>query len=258
MDPNQYNQIAWDRIAKDQRQWFVPPTPERIAAAGRGEILIRLTATKNVPADWFGPVEKLANLKVLCLAAGGGHQGPLLAAAGADVTVVDFSEGQLEIDRQVASEHDLTLKTLQRDMRDLGDIGPFDMIINPCSVNFCDQVERVWQEAFRVLSPGGVFMAGLINPINYLFDDEEMLSGKFVVKNSIPFHSNSAELIDVQDEDVPPVPAEFGHSLEQLISGQLKAGFLLTDFYEDRWGAGDLLSERISVFMATRCIKPGK
>ncbi len=76
MDPNQYNQIAWDRIAKDQRQWFVPPTPERIAAAGRGEILIRLTATKNVPADWFGPVEKLGNLKVLCLAGGDGHQGP--------------------------------------------------------------------------------------------------------------------------------------------------------------------------------------
>ena len=44
-----------------------------------------------MPADWFGD---LAGAPVLCLASGGGQQGPLLAAAGARVTVFDnFSTG---------------------------------------------------------------------------------------------------------------------------------------------------------------------
>jgi len=38
---------------------------------------------------------------VLRLASGGGQQGPILAAAGADVTVLDFSKSQLEQDALV-------------------------------------------------------------------------------------------------------------------------------------------------------------
>ena len=41
---------------------------------------------------------------LLCLAAGGGRQGPLYAAAGAIVTVVDISPAMLEIDRQIAEQ----------------------------------------------------------------------------------------------------------------------------------------------------------
>ena len=37
----------------------------------------------------------MKGLKVLCLASGGGQQGPILAAIGADVTVFDNSQGQL-------------------------------------------------------------------------------------------------------------------------------------------------------------------
>ena len=47
--------------------------------------------------------------RVLCLAAGGGRHGPLLAAAGADVTVVDLSPAMLEVDRRVAASRGLTL-----------------------------------------------------------------------------------------------------------------------------------------------------
>ena len=42
--------------------------------------------------------EKLDEKKILCLASGGGQQGPILAATGADVTVFDNSTKQLEKD----------------------------------------------------------------------------------------------------------------------------------------------------------------
>ena len=39
---------------------------------------------------------KLAGLRVLCLAAGGGWHGPLFASLGAEVTVVDISGEMIE------------------------------------------------------------------------------------------------------------------------------------------------------------------
>ena len=52
-------------------------------------------------------------------------------------------------------------------------------------------------------------------------------------------------------------PIEFSHTLEEQIGGQTKAGFIITDFYEDRQSNN---SEPIAAYMATciatRAIKP--
>ena len=46
--------------------------------------------------------KSVVGLDVLCLASGGGWQSILYASAGARVTVVDLSEGMLELDQQEA------------------------------------------------------------------------------------------------------------------------------------------------------------
>ena len=99
-----YNRQAWDRQVERGNRWTVPVGPEAIARARRGDWSIVLTPTKPVPADWFPP---LAGLDVLCLAGGGGQQGPILAAAGARVTVFDNSPKQLAQDRLVADREGL-------------------------------------------------------------------------------------------------------------------------------------------------------
>ena len=70
---------------------------------------------------------------MLCLASGGGQQGPILAAAGAEVTVFDASEKQLAQDRLVAEREGLSLTTVQGDMADLScfDDESFDFIFHP-------------------------------------------------------------------------------------------------------------------------------
>jgi 2-polyprenyl-3-methyl-5-hydroxy-6-metoxy-1,4-benzoquinol methylase len=109
-----YNRRAWDRQVGRGNRWTVPVGPEKVARARSGDWRMILTTTKPVTADWFPPLQ---GLDVLCLAGGGGHQGPILAAAGANVTVLDNSPEQLAQDRLVAEREGLVIETVRGDMR---------------------------------------------------------------------------------------------------------------------------------------------
>ncbi|WP_201743708.1 class I SAM-dependent methyltransferase [Roseiconus nitratireducens] len=254
MDSTDFNRTAWDNIAAQGRKWFTPASGAEIEAARSGEFSIRLTACKPIPAGWLGSVR---GRRVLALAAGGGHQGPLLAAAGADVTVVDFSAGQLAIDRQLATEHSLPLETVLADMADLSSIpdASFDMVVNPCSVNFVADARPVWREAARVLRAGGVLLTGVMLPVNFLFDAVQRDRGKLKIRFSIPYSDLQLPPEERDRTLGPQRPIDFGHSLSDLLGGQLDAGFQLTDLMEDRWGGKDVLSERTATFLATRAVK---
>ena len=253
MDFTEFNRDAWDNIAKSKR-WFDPVDQESIERARQGDWSIRLTGSKPIPQNWVGNV---AGKDVLCLAGGGGHQGPVLAAAGANVTVLDISDAQLEIDREVATANGLKLSTIVSDMgkMDALDGDSFDLIMNPCSVNFCKDVLPIWQEAYRVLRVGGELLAGMIQPVNYLFDAVSMDNGKFVVRHKIPYSDWDLPEPERSETIGPERPIDFGHTLSDLIGGQLRAGFLLVDLIEDRWGGDDPLSEFIATFVATRARK---
>jgi SAM-dependent methyltransferase len=254
LDPTQFNRDAWDKIATSRHRWFTPASGEQIEAAKRGDFRIRLTATKPIPEGWIGNVR---GKRILALAAGGGHQGPILAAAGAEVTVVDISEGQLAIDRRLAFEHDLAIETIRADMSDLGQIpaSRFELVINPCSVNFVGRVRPVWCEAARVLKPDGVLISGMIQPVHFLFDPVKRDRGKLKVRFRIPYSDLDLPADELEQTIGPERPIDFGHSLTDLVGGQLDAGMMLTDMMEDGWGGDDPLSDRIATFLATRAVK---
>ncbi len=155
MDIRKHNRTAWDNKVKKRDRWTVPDSSEIIKQARKGNWQIRLTPTIPVPEDWFPP---LKGLDVLCLASGGGQQGPVLSAAGANVTVLDNSPVQLERDRFVAERDYLVIRTVEGDMRDLSRFtdASFDLIFHPVSNTFVPDVRVVWKEAFRVVRKGGV------------------------------------------------------------------------------------------------------
>jgi len=43
--------------------------------------------------------------------------------------------------------------------------GSFDLLFHPVSNVFAEDVRPVWAECFRVLRPGGVLLAGFMNPL---------------------------------------------------------------------------------------------
>ena len=254
MDVASHNKKSWDQYVESGNPWTIPVTSEEVELARAGKWQILLTPTKPVPESWFPPLE---GVKVLCLASGGGQQGPILAAAGAIVTVLDNSPGQLARDREVADREGLSLTLVEGDMRDLSDFesGAFDLIINPVSNCFVPDLDQVWTEAARVLKIEGELLAGFVNPINYLFDGEKEKEGVFQIIHKQPYSDltsiSAADRITLYGEHSA---LEFGHSLEDQIGGQIKAGLLICGFYEDIT-PDEKISEYLPTFIATRSRK---
>jgi SAM-dependent methyltransferase len=234
----------------------VPVGPEVIEEARRGRWSVLLTEQKPTPRGWF-PAE-MRGLEVLCLASGGGQQGPTFAAAGARVTVLDNSPAQLAQDRLVAEREWLDLSLFEGDMADLSRFADesFDLVFHPVSNLFVPAVRPVWREAFRVLRRGGSLLAGFNNPAFYIFGSQDEGHDTLEVKYSLPF--SDLDSLDADERErvlASGAPIEFGHTLEDQIGGQLDAGFHLTGFYEDRH-RGMRLSEFMPTYVATRAFKP--
>ena len=79
------NQPAWDWLVESRNCWAVPVGSEAIAKARDGDWQLVLTPSLPVPASWF---PSLIDCPVPWLASAGGQQGPILAAAGANVIVL--------------------------------------------------------------------------------------------------------------------------------------------------------------------------
>jgi SAM-dependent methyltransferase len=234
----------------------VPVSAEEVAAARRGEWSIVLTPHKPVPRAWF---PDLRGIDLLGLASGGGQQGPILAAAGANVTVFDNSPAQLAQDRMVAERDGLEITTVQGDMADLSCFPPesFDLIFHACSNCFVPDVRRVWRETFRVLRSGGTLLSGFCDPVLFSVDPKLEREGIAQLKYTIP-HSDLTSLTDEERCRYTDFgePLCFGHTLEDQIGGQTDAGFLIAGFYGDRHVEGDVVSKYMPCFGATRAIKP--
>jgi SAM-dependent methyltransferase len=238
-------------------EWGIPISHADYVEAQEGKRGIFLTPTKTVPAEWFAPFLKegrLRGVKVLGLASGGGQQMPVLAALGASCSVLDYSTRQLESERLVAQREGYAINIVKADMakRLPFDDASFDLIVHPVSNCYVEDVYHVWNECFRVLKKGGVLLAGMSNGIDYLFDDVKP-GEPLVVVNKLPYNP-------LKNEDQYKKSAaidgsfQFSHTLEEQIGGQLKAGFRLTDLYEDRDRSGGI-SEYCPQYIATRAVK---
>ena len=255
MDIRAYNRDAWNRyVDGGESLWTQPVKPEIIAKARKGDFLILLTEQKPVPHEWFPP---LIGLDILCLASGGGQQGPVLAAAGANVTVFDNSPRQLDQDRFVAEREGLTnLTTVEGDMRDLSVFmdESFDFIFHPVSNLFIHEIRPVWREAFRVLRHGGTMLAGFVNPVLYIFDYEKAEQGLVEVKYKLPYAD--ADHPEIADKLIAEGDAlEYSHTLTEQLGGQMDAGFHIIDMYED-YQQHTAVSDYTPTYIATRALKP--
>lgn len=249
MDYTEINSKAVDRWIEDGWEWGVPISHEQFEDALNGKWSMVLTPNKPVPKEWY---PDLRGKKVLGLASGGGQQMPIFAACGAECTVLDYSEKQIESELSVAEREGYKINAVRADMtKPLPfENDSFDLIFHPVSNCFIEDVMHVWKECYRILKKDGRLMAGLDNGFNYLFDEENEKE----VKYRLPFNplKDEEQLKSLEKDDSG---IQFSHTLEEQIRGQLKAGFMLIDLYEDTNGQGILREYGVPTFWATLAVK---
>jgi malonyl-CoA O-methyltransferase len=157
-------------------------------------------------------VGDVRGLSVLDLGCGSGRHALPLAAAGATVVGVDFSEGMLaEARRKPGAEavrfvvHDLHLPL------PFGD-GEFDRVVSGLVLEHLRELEGFFAEARRVLKPGGRAVVSAMHPAMCLrgaqarFSDPA--SGQLVQPGSVP------------------------HSIGAFVMAAVRGGFRLSDVVE--------------------------
>lgn len=260
MNIAEYNRNAWNLQSLEGCRWSTPYPDAVIEKAKSGGWSVTLTPNKPVPSSWFPAYPDLRGIKILALASGGGQQVPVFAAAGAEVISFDASDIQLEKDDEVCARHGLAVRTIRGDMADLSAIESesFDLIFNPVSNAFAENLEPIWRECHRVLKPGGQILCGFMNPAFFLFDHEVLEeTGELKVVNPLPYsdiESADEEMLSGQLE--AQLSLEYSHSWEGQIGGQCDAGFAITGFYEDDWDEESTgLHGWMPLFAATRAVK---
>ena len=257
MDYTQQNAKMIDDWVEKGWEWGVPISHEVYINAQNGKWDVLLTPTKPVPHEWFSPFLKDGNFlgaRLLGLASGGGQQMPVFAALKADCTVLDFSDRQLDNERMVARREGYEIDVVKGDMAKKLPFPDenFDVIFHPVANSYVEDVYHVWNECFRVLKRGGILLSGMDNGFNFLFDDD---SRPRVIKNRLPFNPlrNPDQYKKLSESGDG---FQFSHTLEEQIGGQLKAGFVLTDVYEDFNSDPQSIADGIPAFWATRSRKP--
>jgi len=238
-----------DRWCLEGWQWGKPIDMPTFKKAKQGQWDVLLTPTKVVPKSWFLPFK---DLKILGLASGGAQQMPIFAALGANCTVLDYSDHQLNSERAFAKQANYDITIIKADMSQPLPFGDetFDLIFHPVSNCYIEAVKPLFKECFRILKPQGRLLSGLDNGMNYIADQNEEK-----IVHALPFNPLKDEKLFAMCEQ-EDVGIQFSHTLEEQITGQLEAGFILKDLYEDTNGMGRLHELNIPSYIATLSLKP--
>jgi SAM-dependent methyltransferase len=214
-----HNRRAWDALVKDRQRFTLPADDADFA-----DPLATVDAN-----GWLGP--SIAGRRVLCLAAGGGRQSALYAAAGAIVTVVDLSGEMLALDRQVAAERGFEVRTVETSMDDLSMLpaAGFETVIHPVSTCYLADVATVYREVARVTEPGGLYISQHKQPAALQADIRPSSSGYELIE---PYYrSGPLPAVDGSPHREPGT-LEFLHRWEELIGELCRAGFVIEDLIE--------------------------
>jgi SAM-dependent methyltransferase len=183
-----------------------------------------------VPAGWL-PWDSFRT--VLCLAAGGGQQGPLFASLGYEVTVVDLSPEQLDQDRTVAERYALRMEIIEADMQDLSALSgrSFDLVYQPAASLYVPDIRQSYQQVATVCEPGGLYFSEHLNPVQMQLAEDERWDGDAyrvgLRPGTGPHPWPPGELAEA-------TCWHYIHSLSDLLGGLCDAGFVIERFAE--WG----------------------
>jgi SAM-dependent methyltransferase len=247
-DIARYNKERWEALARA----YVPysrPALDLNAHSAREMV------------DPHGFIRGFVGKDVLCLAGGGGQQSAAFGLLGANVTVLDLSQTQLQRDCEAAAHYGLSIRAEQGDMRNLSRFGQhsFDVVWHAHSITFVPDVDTVFGEVARVLRPGGLYHVSCNNPFFVGMDERDWNGSSYPVRQT--YADGEVEFVDpywdigYDDGTSTRVkgPREFRHTLSTLVNGMTQRGFILLGLWED---TGDDPSAKPGTWKHLKSIAP--
>ena len=189
----------------------------------------------NLPVDiHYGPstpnedeLQLLGDLNgkdVLELGCGGAQCSVAFALKGATVTGIDFSSEQLKFAENLASEHNVTVTFYELDVRKLEPIADEsqDIVFSAFLLLYVEDRKAVFEEAMRVLRPGGLFVFSLDHPMYRKVDPETL--------TMVESYHEEGELIDDWGEFGKT--SYFAFTTADLVNQLIDTGFRLERLVE--------------------------
>jgi ubiquinone/menaquinone biosynthesis C-methylase UbiE len=213
------NQTAWNRMAAGGSRFARVATDDECR-----QPLATLDGRGWLPTSVYG-------MDVLCLAAGGGWQSVLYAAAGANVTVVDLSAEMLRQDVDECRRRNFAVRVLEGSMHDLTMLpdASFDIVHQPVSTCYIPDVAVVYSEIARVLRDGGLYISQHKQPTSLQI--VECDAGHRYVIGVRYYHQGPLPPVgDTSYREAGTV--EFLHRWEDLVGGMCRAGLVIEDLRE--------------------------
>ena len=137
----------------------------------------------------------------------------------------------LEVDRQVAAQHKLSLRTVETSMDELRPFRAeeFDLVIHPVSTCYLPSLSRLFPEIARVTRPGGLYISQHKTPTS--------------LQAGVAPSARGYELLEpyYRQGPLPPVVGsrhreegtlEYLHRWEELIGGMCLVGFAIEGLVE--------------------------
>jgi SAM-dependent methyltransferase len=217
------NQTAWDQMAQAESPFSKPATDVELQHP-----LATLDRRGWLPGDVSG-------LKVLCLAAGGGWQSILYAAAGAVVTVFDISEQMLEIDRREADRRGYKLRIVHGSMDDLSMFAEaeFDIVHQPVSTCYVPKLAPVYTQVARVTRESGLYISQHKQPTSTQVSHRDAFH-RYVLGLSYYHEGPLPAFSDDAYRETGTV--EYLHRWQDLVGAMCRSGFVIEDLTEPMRG----------------------
>ena len=171
----------------------------------------------------------VAHRDVLCLAAGGGQQSAVFGLLDARVTVIDFTQGQLDGDITAAKHHGYQVETHRLNIRDLSAIedASFDLVYQGPSMSWVPSVHEIYRGVSRIIRPGGQYRVDFGNPANHSLEWD----GEFY-RVTEPYSERIYRY--------PDGAFDFRHYLGDIFNGLVDNGFRIERVEERAWTLPDI------------------
>lgn len=224
MDEDRISRVGWDSIARSfQERYEIEVSP--------------------IVYSPFGPTEDELNLlgnkqgrKIIDIGAGGCQKAIYLANQGANMTVYDISQEQLDYGKNLAEEHGVSLNFVRGDFQSLSSHFPnpiFDAAYSIFALQYsrnADVLKHTFREVNRILKDGGTFVFSLDHPFRSLgFWDVE--NDSYVLDNYFDKKENEWDYAFPESQ----VSGRFRGAcwtLSEMVNGVIDAGFKLEKILE--------------------------